>query len=115
MMYFCFSYKDTVLTLEEVDNPDFANQMLQITLYYTGTVSAMFFLPLSYLVVIQTQNMVMSTTTYLRFSKFAKYKNRSVTDDYFLKSIKYEEKEEKQDFNSYNSGLTNISKRSYDP
>ena len=61
---------------------------------------------------IQTQNILGNTTTYLRFSKFSKIKRDEGTD-YFLETLFDEQNMERTDYKQYNSGMTELSGRIY--
>ena len=93
--------KSLIFGVEDIDR---ANYWLSFVIYEILIIVNLFLFPLSYLVYVQTVNVLMDTTTNMRFNKFKRVKNneQSATNE-FIEGLRVEQDQESIDFREYNS------------
>lgn len=93
--------KSLIFGVEDIDR---ANYWLSFVIYEILIIVNLFLCPLSYLVYVQTVNVLMDTTTNMRFNKFKRVKNneQSATNE-FIEGLRVEQDQESIDFREYNS------------
>lgn len=108
----------TTVNTWRFSNPELYNFWYKLTLIIVMMISSLFSVPLSYLVLVQTRNVLKNTTTYARYSKAAKMQAQLIqqssegqdqgTEDWphsavFIESLIMEQTEETNQFTEYNS------------
>lgn len=81
---------------------------MEFTLYEVLALINLFLPPLTYLVYIQSMNIILNTTTNMRFNKFKRVMHNDIgASNEFIENLIVEQKDESIDYNTYNTFQSN--------